>query len=103
MRKAKVFLHDRQAGFLIEEKQSETYCFIYLDEYNGPPISVTMPINQQNYKFDRFPPLFEGLLPEGVNLEMLLRTKKIDRNDSFSQLMAVGKDTVGAITVQEIT
>ncbi|MFW5877858.1 MAG: HipA N-terminal domain-containing protein, partial [bacterium] len=46
---------------------------------------------------------FEGLLPEGIQLEGLLKFNKIDRNDLFSQLMAVGDDMVGAVTVKEIT
>lgn len=102
MRKAEVFLHSREAGVLIEEEKNERYRFVYHSEYEGPPISVTMPVEQQEYEFDRFPPFFEGLLPEGVNLEMLLRTRKIDRDDAFSQLMAVGEDTVGAVTVREV-
>jgi len=97
-----VFLHNRKAGVLIEEEKSSRYRYLYHSEYDGPPISVTMPVEQREYKFDRFPPFFEGLLPEGVNLEMLLRTRKIDRDDPFSQLMAVGEDTVGAVTVREV-
>lgn len=61
-----------------------------------------MPIERKEFQYDRLPSFFEGLLPEGVNLEMLLRTKKIDRYDAFSQLMAVGEDTVGAVTVREV-
>jgi len=102
VRKAEVFLHNRKAGVLIEEGKNDQYRFVYHSEYEGPPISVTMPVEQEEYKFDRFPPFFEGLLPEGVNLEMLLRTQKIDRDDPFSQLMAVGEDTVGAVTVREV-
>lgn len=102
MRKAEVYLHDRKAGNLVEEKKNSRYRFGYHSEYDGPPISVTMPVEQREYEFDRFPPFFEGLLPEGVNLEMLLRTRKIDRDDPFSQLMAVGEDTVGAVTVREV-
>lgn len=101
MRKAEVFLHGKKAGILIEQEKDSRYRFVYDSEYEGPPISVTMPTEKQEYEFDRFPPVFEGLLPEGANLESLLRTLKIDRDDPFSQLMAVGQDTVGAITVQE--
>jgi len=36
-------------------------------------------------------------------LEGLLKIKKIDKNDYFSQLMAVGEDMVGAVTVKEIS
>lgn len=102
MRKAEVFIHNRKAGVLIEEEKNQRYRFVYEDEYDGPPISVTMPLEKREYHYDHFPSFFEGLLPEGVNLEMLLRSKKIDRDDSFSQLIAVGEDTVGAVTVREV-
>jgi len=102
MRKANVYMHGERAGMLIEVKKNEKYRFIYDEEYDGQPISVTMPVEKKEFQYEQFPPFFEGLLPEGVNLEMLLRTKKIDRNDAFSQLMAVGEDTVGAVTVREV-
>lgn len=101
MRKADVYFHGNEVGMLIELEKNKEYQFVYRSDYNGPPISVTLPISQKEYHFEQFPPFFEGLLPEGVNLEMLLRSKKIDRNDSFSQLIAVGEDTVGAVTVKE--
>ena|SRR5690625_5127819 len=101
MRKANVYMHGQKAGILIEEEKGEWYRFVYDDQYEGPPISVTIPVAQREFEYDRFPPFFEGLLPEGVNLEMLLRTKKIDRGDEFAQLMAVGEDTVGAVTIGE--
>ena len=102
MHKANVYMHGEKAGVLIEDKKKEKYRFIYDEDYDGQPISVTMPVEKQEFKYDHFPPFFEGLLPEGVNLEMLLRTKKIDRDDPFSQLMTVGEDTVGAVTVREV-
>lgn len=102
MRKANVYMHGEKAGTLVEEEKGKQYRFIYSEEYDGQPISVTMPVEKEEFHYDRFPPFFEGLLPEGVNLEMLLRTKKIDRNDAFSQLMAVGEDMVGAVTVREV-
>ena len=62
-----------------------------------------MPLRKLGYEFESFPPFFEGLLPEGYQLEGLLKFGKIDRNDFFSQLMAVGDDLVGNVTVKEIT
>lgn len=102
MKTAEVFMHGKKAGILIEDKKNERYRFNYHSEYDGPPISVTMPVEKQAFEYRYFPPFFEGLLPEGVNLEVLLRTQKIDRNDAFAQLMAVGGDTVGAVTVREV-
>jgi serine/threonine-protein kinase HipA len=66
------------------------------------PISLTMPVKEKVFEFDRFPPYFDGLLPEGILLEGLLKQRKIDKYDYFSQLVTVGGDLVGAMTVQEI-
>ena len=82
--------------------QGKEYLFEYLEGYNGPEISRTLPITERVCRFDRFPSFFDGLLPEGIQLEGLLKIKKIDRYDYFSQLMSVGGDMVGAVTVIEI-
>lgn len=102
MRKAKVFVKGREAGVLTEMKQGAEYVFEYLDGYEGLEISRTMLLNQKVYNFDNFPSFFDGLLPEGIQLEGLLKIKKIDKNDFFSQLVAVGADLIGVITVKEI-
>jgi serine/threonine-protein kinase HipA len=61
-----------------------------------------MPTNVKLYKFNKFPPFFDGLLPEGFQLDGLLKIRKIDKNDLMSQLIAVGEDLIGVITVKEI-
>jgi len=102
MRKAEIFMHERSAGFLTEVGKGEEYVFEYHENYDGPPLSVTMPVEQRRYAFEKFPPFFEGLLPEGANLEMLLRNYKIDRDNLYDILLKVGEDTVGAVTVKEV-
>jgi len=102
MRKAKVYVQGIEAGILTELLPGREYIFEYLDGYDGPDISRTMPANIKVYKFDRFPPFFDGLLPEGIQLEGLLKINKIDRKDYFSQLIAVGEEMVGTVTVKEI-
>jgi len=102
MRKAKIFVRGNEAGTLTELIQGKEYVFEYLNEYDGTEISRTMPTNIKIYKFDKFPPFFDGLLPEGIQLEGLLKIRKIDNNDLLSQLIAVGEDLVGVVTVKEI-
>jgi serine/threonine-protein kinase HipA len=102
LRQARVFMHGRYSGTLEELKLNEHYRFIYSDYYAGPPVSLTMPVEQNVYEFSKFPSFFEGLLPEGVMLEGLLRQRRIDENDCFAQLMAIGGELVGAVTVEEI-
>lgn len=101
MRSAEVYFYREHVGKIVEIDRLKKYAFEYDDGYDGPGISVTLPSSQKRYTFDALPSFFEGLLPEGANLEVLLRTKKIDRNDAFSQLLAVGEDTVGAVTIRE--
>ena len=100
MKRAKVFVSGILAGYLVEREKNKNYEFTYLEEYGGPSISLTIPINKKVYCFDRFPPFFEGFLPEGFMLDALLRKAKLDKNDRFEQLMRVGGELVGNITVE---
>jgi len=101
MRSARVFFDNDFTGQLIEAENGREYSFQYEQGYNGPPISLTMPVQEEPYHFNEFPPFFDGLLPEGFQLEALLRQKKLDRDDKFGQLLIVGADTVGAVTIKE--
>ncbi len=101
MRRLRVMIHGREAGVL-GETAGGGYVFAYDDGYDGPPVSLAMPVRADAYQFDRFPPFFEGLLPEGYLLEQLLRRVKLDRDDLTGQLAAVGGDVVGAVTVEAI-
>ena len=101
MRSAEVSMHGRPAGILEEMEAGKKFRFIYFPKYRGPSIALTMPVAGKEFVFDRFPPFFDGLLPEGILLEGLLRQLKIDKFDYLSQLIAVGNDLVGAVTVRE--
>jgi serine/threonine-protein kinase HipA len=100
MQRAKIFYNNKLAGRLIKTNKNE-YLFEYENDYQGAPISLTMPISQRYYEFKHFPSFFDGLLPEGPQLEALLRLAKLDRNDYFGQLITVGTDMVGAVSVEE--
>ncbi len=102
MKKALIKIHNIKAGIFVEESL-ERYVFQYDEEYEGPPISLTMPVRNEAYEFKHFPPFFDGLLPEGIQLEGLLKRYKIDQNDYFQQLVVTGQDLVGAVTLENIT
>ena len=101
MRKARILVNEIEAG-IFEKLNGNKYKFIYHHDYQGAPVSLTMPLTNIIYEFDVFPPFFEGLLPEGIMLEALLRKYKIDKNDYFGQLIQVGQDVVGAVTIEEL-
>ena len=100
MRKARVFVKGIEAGIL-EEQPNKHYQFSYHASYHNEPVSLTMPTTQTTYEFNHFPPFFDGLLPEGIMLEALLRKYKLDKHDYFGQLLATGQDLVGAVTLEE--
>jgi len=97
-----VQVHGVRAGVLEEIERGRAYRFEYDLDYQGPPVSLTMPVERQQHPFDGFPSFFDGLLPEGAQLAALLRLRKLDRNDHFGQLVVVGQDLVGAVTVRPL-
>ena len=101
MRKAEIYQQGRLAGIL-EELDQNRYRLLYASGYRGEPISLALPIREAAYEFDKFPPILEGLLPEGPQLEAMLRQYKIDKKDMFKQLVIVGQDVVGSLTVKEV-
>lgn len=101
MNKAHVFVNGVFAGIL-EKLDNDKYSFIYNENYHGSPVSLTMPVKNKKYDYDKFPPFFEGLLPEGEMLEALLRKHKLDKRDYFGQILKVGRDVVGAVTIEEL-
>jgi serine/threonine-protein kinase HipA len=98
-RTATVWMHKKQVGTLTELDEGKSYRFAYEPQYLGEPISATMPVKTQTFTFTHFPPFFEGVLPEGVMLDNLLRTYKLDKNDFLGQLLVLGGDLPGAVEV----
>ncbi|MDQ2994513.1 MAG: HipA N-terminal domain-containing protein [Pseudomonadota bacterium] len=99
MRSANVFNYGIHAGVLTELSDG-SYVFEYAENYDGPPISLTMPIRNNHFEYKKFPPFFDGLLPEGMMLSALLKAEKLDSDDYFGQLIVVGNDLVGSVTVR---
>lgn len=100
-RRAEVHQAGELAGYLTETGDGR-WSFAYVDGYAGMPVSLTLPVRKEPYWFEAFPPVFEGLLPEGPQLEALLKKHKIDRHDAFTQLVTVGGDLVGSLSVRRI-
>ena len=99
MKLAHVYQQKELAG-LLEARDDGSYRFTYDAAFHGEPVSLTMPTSQRVWEFSRVPAPFEGLLPEGVQLEALLRLRKLDRQDLFGQLLAVGHDVVGSLRIK---
>ena len=101
MRKAEIYQQGKLAGILEELDVPGRYRFAHETIHISEPVSLAWPIRAVPY--DQFPAAFEGLLPEGLQLDALLRKFKIDRRDMFQQLLIVGGDVVGSLSVKEVS
>ncbi|MBU4122340.1 HipA N-terminal domain-containing protein [bacterium] len=101
-RKATVYSTGQKAGII--EETAHGYKFTYEKDFieKNTPISVSLPLQIDAYESGALFPFFQGLLPEGWYLEMVASTLKIDREDDYGLLLATCKETVGAISIEEI-
>jgi serine/threonine-protein kinase HipA len=97
MDKLCVYVGDVLAGQL--RREGTRFVFAYREDYQGPAVFLGWDLGQRRREWDAFPPAFDGLLPEGVLLEQLLAKHKLDKADKWGQLIAVGRDLVGFVSV----
>lgn len=107
MRIANVYNNRILAGRLIEE-DDRSYTFLYDTAYyydsNKSAISLTFPKTTKEYHSKDFFPFFANLLSEGINKQVQLQRYKLDEKDDFGLLVQTAQyDTIGSITVREIT
>lgn len=105
MRKAKIKIHDRTAGWLTQNENG--YHFIYDTGYLGSPdaepVSLTLPLNEVPYTSKVLFSFFDGLIPEGWLLDIAEKNWKINPRDRMGLLLACCKDCIGAVSIQPIT
>ncbi len=101
MKRATVYMHDRQAGLLTEDESGFTFEYDagYLASASPEPVSLTLPLRAEPYKATVLFPFFDGLIPEGWLLGIAERSWKINRLDRMSLLLACCKDCIGAVSV----
>lgn len=104
MSKALVLYKGKRAGIL--EETDEGYEFRYNKEYladaDADPVSLTLPLSEKPYKSPVLFPFFDGLIPEGWLLDVVLRNTDISELDRFSLLLLCCKDCIGAVSVISI-
>ena len=102
MRKCKVYIHDIEAGILMETDARE-YVFAYNDGYKGDPVCLAMPVTKKPYRSDHLFPYFFNMLSEGSNRQVQSMLHHIDENDDYGIMLATAQyDTIGAVTVKPI-
>jgi serine/threonine-protein kinase HipA len=103
MRKAKVLMHDKVAGRLIENDEGYTFSYDpdYMNSPNPEPVSLTLPITRKDHRSNVLFPFFDGLIPEGWLLGIAEKNWKLKENDRMGLLLACCRDCIGAVSIQE--
>jgi serine/threonine-protein kinase HipA len=95
-----VYLLDRRAGRLIR-KDNGNLQFRYDPDYDGPPISQALPIQEAAHPHNICRAVFGGLLLEGDARETLARNLGVSAGNDYALLEELGGDCAGAVTLLE--
>lgn len=91
-----VFLSDQRVGSL--EDRAGDIQFTY-ERGNKTPLSVNLPIRVEPYGDAACRPFFDNLLPEGSWRQAICRQLRIDENNDFQLLAAIGTECAGAVSL----
>ena len=97
-----VFIRNIYAGIIKETDQGYSFKYDknYLDNYKSP-VSLTMPLREEEYTSTVLFSFFDGLIPEGFLLNIAINNWKIDEKDRFGILLLTSKDTIGDVSIRE--
>jgi serine/threonine-protein kinase HipA len=106
MRQAKILFKGAEAGILTQHDDGG-FTYRYHDQWladsGKPPISLTLPKTDKEYRSEHLFPFFFNMLPEGTNKQVVCRHMRIDKDDHFGLLLTAARhDTIGAVTVKKI-
>lgn len=101
---AYVYVRNVFAGVLKEV--DDGYSFIYDTDYlklqQSTAVSLTLPLQETEYKSKTMFSFFDGLIPEGWLLNMVTDNWKIDPKDRFGLLLVACNDPIGNVTIKEV-
>ena len=101
-RKGIVYIQNSCAGSIAETDEGYTFSYRadYLRKDKAPPVSLTLPLRETEYRSTILFPFFDGLIPEGWLLNLVSRNWKIDPQDRFGLLLAACKDCIGDVSIR---
>lgn len=101
-RKAFVYVREEFAGTLRETDYG--YSFAYDEEYlrsgNAAAVSLTLPLQSEEFRSKTLFSFFDGLIPEGWLLDIVIKNWKLSHKDRFGLLLAACKDPIGCVSIR---
>ena len=103
-RTAYVYLREDFAGTLKETDAGYSFMFDtqYLEKGNASAVSLTLPVQEEEYTSKTLFAFFDGLIPEGWLLNVVSHNWKIDSRDRFGLLLVACKDPIGNVRIKEV-
>lgn len=101
-RKGYVYIQNHYAGIIAETEDGYTFEYdtSYLQRTDAVALSLTMPLQEEEYHTTILFPFFDGLIPEGWLLGVVSRNWKVNVNDRFGLLLAACKDCIGDVCIR---
>ncbi len=103
-RTAYVYVRNTFAGTLKETDSG--YSFIYDEEYIGgadsTAVSLTLPMQKEEYASKTLFAFFDGLIPEGWLLNVVTHNWKLNPSDRFGILLVACKDPIGNVSIRGV-
>lgn len=94
-------MNNQWAGTITED--DDGYHFQYLEDYlnsqDNPPVSLTLPLQEEPFHNNMLFPFFDGLIPEGWLLEIAGKNWKLDPRDRMGLLLNTCRDCIGAVSI----
>lgn len=103
LRTAYVYVRNTFAGILKETDEGYTFKYdaFYLQSENASAVSLTLPLQEDEYSSKILFSFFDGLIPEGWLLKVVTNNWKLDSRDRFGVLLVACKDGIGNVSIRE--
>ena len=103
-RTAYVYVRDAFAGTLKETDSGYSFAYDsgYLAGGTASAVSLTLPLQAEEYTSKTLFSFFDGLIPEGWLLNVVSHNWKIDVRDRFGLLLVACKDPIGNVCIKEV-
>jgi serine/threonine-protein kinase HipA len=102
-RTANVYVRNIFAGVLSETDYG--YSFKYDNDYlsleQATPVSLTLPLQSEEFTSKTLFSFFDGLIPEGWLLNIVTHNWKLNEKDRFGILLVACKDPIGNVSIKE--
>lgn len=103
-RTAYVYVRDTFAGTLKEADYGYSFVYdsAYLAREDAAAVSLTLPMQAEEYTSKTLFSFFDGLIPEGWLLNVVCHNWKISVRDRFGLLLVACKDPIGNVCIKGV-